>query len=63
MALLGVWAGLVSQLAAHTSGPLSREDSSAIACSTLPALVSRRKSPQQVKLNSVGKEMHKTEKC
>lgn len=63
MALLGVRAGLVSQLAAHTSGPLSREVSPAIACSTLPALVDRRKRPQQVKLNPVEKEMHKTEKC
>lgn len=63
MALLAVWAGLVSQLTAHTSGPLSREVSPAIACSTLPALVGRRKSPQQVKFNPVGKEMHKTEKC
>lgn len=63
MALLAVRAGLVSQLAAHTSGPLSREVSPAIACSTLPGLVGRRKSPQQVKLNPVGEETHKAEKC
>lgn len=50
----------------HTSGPLRKEVSPAIACSTLCTLVGRRKRPQQVKLqalllNPIGKEKNKTE--
>lgn len=62
MALLGVRAGLVSQLAAHASEPLSREVSPAVACSTPCSLVGRRKRPQQVKLNPVGKEKAQKQK-